>query len=972
MEYLIRLFAKAGRFFARTAVRFYYSPIVIQNPERIPAKGALLVTANHPNSLLDPVLIGLTVKRPVHFLAKAPLFSIPVFGRILKAFGMIPAYRKVDEAAEVKNNMASLGAGVDVLKRSDVLGIFPEGKSHDEPKVDQVKTGAARMAVDAYEKGMTRLAVLPIGLNYEQKDRFRSAVWVTIAEPIAMHEWMQNAPTDSRQAMRELNREIDRSLKQVVIHLEDPARLDLLRNLDSLLQDVQEPITGILRRKNIAEAINHFLREDPDQVEPLAAKVNAFSAKLQSLGLSADLPLFRKSNLGLFWQLFRDALWLLVWLFVALAGTLYYLIPFGIVRLLGLRLNSPGNMTTATTRLCLSLPHYLVWAVFTWFALRLYFLPWVAWTVTTVMPWAGIVALSYWPTLIRRTRGCFHQIRLLCNKEKTFALRQEYSLLKEELQALDQSFSQKQPGRRFQTPEALPAWWNLPRIASVTALLLAAVSTYVVFALPQGRPLKLEPGTAPALIQEPGPGFLTKLESDERSFLDLLEGLQSLRKRSAELEEGFKSGQRNFYKQEDNDAIRAQMLSYLNHRNALFRLIWRYQNAQQLGDPRLRGRAELLQYAAAAVLFESSTRFIDRFSGQPELIRKLNEAEPLWNVPPNLYDDIRRNLIHPENRTRLEQAWAYYLSRENDYKEMGLWTEAPYDQLHLSIRAAARNTTAFGNSLWPQGISLLRDIVQVGLRTKYEAGSMVSCWVGDTRIRAPREGKSLIRPEQLEELRGKLQPGDILLERRNWFLSNAFLPGYWPHAALYVGTPEQIEKLGIKDDPRVKKAWDCFLKSDAAGHRHVILESMSEGVVFSSLEHSVGGADSVAILRPRLQSYQSKEAIMRAFGHHGKPYDFDFDFFSTDRLVCTELVFRSYDGFLEFTLVDILGRKTLPALEIVRAFEKHRGEKKPLLEFIAFLDGDEGIGEAVFADEAALLGTLQRPALTWLQSLAKQ
>ena len=206
-----------------------------------------------------------------------------------------------------------------------------------------------------------------------------------------------------------------------------------------------------------------------------------------------------------------------------------------------------------------------------------------------------------------------------------------------------------------------------------------------------------------------------------------------------------------------------------------------------------------------------------------------------------------------------------------------------------------------------------------------------------------------------------------MLERRNWFLSNAFLPGYWPHAVLYVGTPEDLRRMGLMNDPRVEKHWREFIKRDETGHEHVIIESVSEGVVFSSMEHSIGGGDSAAAVRPRLDQARIRESIARAFSHVGKPYDFDFDFFTTDKLVCTELVFRSYDGDIQFPLVEILGTKTMPAIEIVRKFSNERGQSNAQLEFVAFLDGDEKKGRARFVDENVFIGTLRRPALTWLQ-----
>jgi len=247
----------------------------------------------------------------------------------------------------------------------------------------------------------------------------------------------------------------------------------------------------------------------------------------------------------------------------------------------------------------------------------------------------------------------------------------------------------------------------------------------------------------------------------------------------------------------------------------------------------------------------------------------------------------------------------------------------------------------------------------------YRASSAVSTLIGDTKIREPRHGKPLVTPELLERLKPVLQPGDILIERRNWYLSNAFLPGYWPHSALYVGTAEQLKAEGLDKDLRIQRHIEEFSQRDASGHEPAIIEAVSEGVVFSTVEHSIGGADSLAVLRPKLTPSQKREVIARAFDHSGKPYDFDFDFFSADKLVCTELVYRSFNGMIDFPLVEILGRKTLPAVEIVKFWSG--GDGGPLLEFVAFLDGNERSGECNWADAGELAESVKRPALTWLQ-----
>jgi hypothetical protein len=212
-----------------------------------------------------------------------------------------------------------------------------------------------------------------------------------------------------------------------------------------------------------------------------------------------------------------------------------------------------------------------------------------------------------------------------------------------------------------------------------------------------------------------------------------------------------------------------------------------------------------------------------------------------------------------------------------------------------------------------------------------------------------------------------LQPGDILLERRNWFMSNAFLPGYWPHAALYLGDPESLKALGVADDPRVKRNWRAFTEPEVSGHRYAVIEAMSEGVVFTTFEHSVGEADAVAVLRPRLTDAQRREMLVRAISHYGKPYDFEFDFFSTDRLVCTEVVYRALDGMITLPLTPILGRRALPAVGFVKVYAETRGRDDRPFDLVYFLDADERRARAVVGSEAVFLGTLQRKGVTFLQ-----
>jgi hypothetical protein len=457
------------------------------------------------------------------------------------------------------------------------------------------------------------------------------------------------------------------------------------------------------------------------------------------------------------------------------------------------------------------------------------------------------------------------------------------------------------------------------------------------------------------------------LRADETALRDIISGVNDLERRARQLEGEFAAGQRTWYRQADDDAMRQLLLAYVNYRTALLRTVWKYQDYEMVPEERLRLRAFLVSYTAASVIYETSLKFVAMFELSPDAVRKLNEAEPLWNIPPGLFDTVRRSLANPDNRKLMRRAHEDYRGWEDAFSRHQLRAE-PFDVFHTAIATA--NQTAqklWGTTLIAGVATPLTDARDAGKNAVYQAQTFIANWIGDTKVRRPRGGKPLIQPAQVRTLRAQLKPGDVILERRNWYLSNAFLPGYWPHSALYVGTPEDLRRLGLDRDPRVQKQWEQFIKRDDKGHEYVVIEAISEGVVFTSMEHSVGEADSAAFLRPNVSEAKLKEAIARAFSHVGKPYDFEFDFFSTDKLVCSELVFRAYDGDIRFPLVDVMGRKTLPPVEIVRQCVRERNGPAIQFSFVAFLDGNEAKGLAQFATEEAFLGTATRPALTWLQ-----
>jgi hypothetical protein len=260
----------------------------------------------------------------------------------------------------------------------------------------------------------------------------------------------------------------------------------------------------------------------------------------------------------------------------------------------------------------------------------------------------------------------------------------------------------------------------------------------------------------------------------------------------------------------------------------------------------------------------------------------------------------------------------------------------------------------------------------------------VSEWMGDTKVW--RKETSLISQKQIREVLPQLEPGDMLFERREWYVSNVGLPGFWAHAAFFIGTPEERRKFFSGDEElcqwlREQDAADCDfekllmakcpeayalgIKPQEAGHVPRVLEAISEGVSFTTIEHSAG-CDSLAVLRPRLSKKEKARAVLKAFQYSGRPYDFNFDFLTDASLVCSELLYKCYEPSnefkgLTFPLQDMLGRKVTPPNEMVRQFDSQFGSPAQQSDFVLFYDGKERDRTAVAASVDEFKKSWTRP-----------
>ena len=282
---------RALRGVARIALRWYYADVVTEGREQLPRGGPLLLVANHPNALVDAMLVGVAVPRRILLTAKATLFEQPLLAAALRAVGVVPLRRAKDEPGATDGTTSSAGRNADAfqmvtraLADGGAVLVFPEGISHDAPAIAPLRTGAARMAMMAHDAGVA-LGVVAVGLIYEEKERPRSRVLVRIGEPLDIDGWLASHGAD----VAALTAEIDGRLRRVTLNFASTGRarraVQLARTLDAAASEVP-PLTRprpLGLEANLARRIDAATDALEVAPAPVVARADAFIARSDAL-----------------------------------------------------------------------------------------------------------------------------------------------------------------------------------------------------------------------------------------------------------------------------------------------------------------------------------------------------------------------------------------------------------------------------------------------------------------------------------------------------------------------------------------------------------------------------------------------------------------------------------------------------------------------------------------------------------------
>lgn len=369
---------------------------------------------------------------------------------------------------------------------------------------------------------------------------------------------------------------------------------------------------------------------------------------------------------------------------------------------------------------------------------------------------------------------------------------------------------------------------------------------------------------------------------------------------------------RGYFLPDEDEAIRRKYHGFLTTRAALLEVL--AELADTAGSGRMDWHRRLpvfaTAFATACLLMRANRFLVDLAADRPVLWKKLDEPDAGAGVPRKSFTAIYQAMSRPSNLRRFLMASDFYFSHRADIMAMAenpgmsrvvalLSAEEP--QIERRRRAALKRLFAYrwfsflrrNRSAWKQ--------VMFGM---FEVSGRAIAELRQPGIKAADAPKR-ITPDLRDAVLQHARPGDVFVTRHDDALSNLFLPGFWPHAALYLGTADEVAAAGIQTPPG--------LVAD-----HWFLESKKDGVRVRAAEETLN-VDAFVVMRSPLDAANITAAISRAMTHAGKPYDFLFDFRTADRLACTEVIYRGFHGLgpVRFHLAEVGGRLCLPAEEFL-------------------------------------------------------
>lgn len=387
----------------RFTLRIYFRRVEVAGLEHVPLDTPVIFVLNHPNALVDPAFLLCLAPRKVSFLAKAPLFRMPVIGTFVRALDSLPVYRHQDQGEDVTKNQETFAAAAKWLAKGGTIGICPEGISHDEPGLQPIKTGTARIALGAVSSSeVNDLKIVPAGLYYTAKTSFRSEALLYFGKPIDVTLQPLEDGAPPRTAVRDLSKTIAGALREVMLDAQHEEALHAISRAEEIFssdfQDDQSTSSlarELQLRQQFIKGYTTLIVQAPERLRKLDARITRFEQKLHQAGLDPANLAAPKSVVSLLQQVLKR---LVVFLLMLGPAALGIVIHFPAYRLGGV-LSSSLFRSTEDVVSTIKIISAMLFFPITWLIVSgvVFYLAgwWGVFLTLPVLPFTGYIAMRF-------------------------------------------------------------------------------------------------------------------------------------------------------------------------------------------------------------------------------------------------------------------------------------------------------------------------------------------------------------------------------------------------------------------------------------------------------------------------------------------------------------------------------------------------------------------------------------------------
>ena len=342
----------------QVALRIYFQRIEVTGLEHVPLNTPVIFVMNHPNALVDPVFLLCLAPRRISFLAKAPLFHMPVISYLVKAMESLPVYRHQDEGSDTRKNQETFIEARKLLASGGTIGICPEGVSHDAPGLKPIKTGAARISLAAVSTGeVSDLKIVPAGLYYTSKTSFRSSALLYFGNPITVTPvTLDPDGSPPRDAVRALSDKIEKALRNVILDAQHEEELLTTARAERIFSsgahDTDDSLKDELKlQQRFIKAYPVLQKLQPDRLRKLEVRMIRFEEELKQTGVDPDELSPPSSTRSVFLTILKRSLLFLLMLGPALLGTVAHYPAYKLGGFLATRFSSDSEDIVSTIKI---------------------------------------------------------------------------------------------------------------------------------------------------------------------------------------------------------------------------------------------------------------------------------------------------------------------------------------------------------------------------------------------------------------------------------------------------------------------------------------------------------------------------------------------------------------------------------------------------------------------------------------------